>query len=44
VTVEVPVVGVKRLLGPLFNVAVRKTTEKALEEDRIDLEERGYPA
>jgi len=44
VTVEVPAVGIKRFLGPLFNVAVRKTTEKALEEDRIDLEERGYPA
>lgn len=44
VTVEVPAVGVKRLLAPLFNAAVRKTTEKALEEDRIDLEERGYPA
>jgi hypothetical protein len=29
-------------LKPLFGLAVRKTVEKGLEEDRIDLEEKHY--
>jgi hypothetical protein len=43
VRVDVPKVGIKKLLAPLFNAAVRKTTEKALEEDREDIEVNGYP-
>ena len=38
-----PLRGIKALLKPLFAVAVRQTLRKALEEDRRDLEERGYP-
>ena len=40
---DVPVTGIKRLLKPLLAMGVRKATVKALEEDRIDLERRGYP-
>jgi hypothetical protein len=42
IRVEVPVSGIKLLLKPLFGFAVRKTVEKGLEEDRIDLEEKQY--
>ena len=38
-----PLTGIKAVLKPLFGLAVRKTLVKALEEDRRDLEERGYP-
>jgi len=39
-----PVKGLKLLLKPLFQIAIRKAVEKGLEEDRADLEERGYGA
>jgi hypothetical protein len=39
---EIPITGFKRLLKPAFAVAVRNTLARAFEEDRIDLEERGY--
>ena len=42
IRVEIPVSGIKLLLKPLFGLAVRKTIEKGLEEDRIDLEEKRY--
>jgi hypothetical protein len=38
-----PLTGIKAVLKPLFGLAVRQTLVKALEEDRRDLEERGYP-
>jgi Polyketide cyclase / dehydrase and lipid transport len=37
-----PATGIKRVLKPLFEIAIRKAVEKGLEEDRKDLEERGY--
>lgn len=40
--VEGPATGIKLVLKPLFEMAIRKTVEKGLEEDRVDLEERGY--
>lgn len=39
---EMPAVGVKRFLKPLFEMAIRRAVTKGLEEDRVDLEERGY--
>ena len=42
-TVELPVKGMFRLLRPLVRMGVRRDLAKALEEDRLDLEERGYP-
>jgi hypothetical protein len=39
---EAPATGIKRVLKPLFEIALRKAVEKGLEEDRRDLEERGY--
>ena len=39
---EAPANGIKRLLKPLFEIAIRKAVKKGLEEDRVDLEERGY--
>ena len=39
---EAPATGIKRALKPLFEFAIRKAVEKGLEEDRLDLEERGY--
>jgi hypothetical protein len=39
---EMPAIGVKRLLKPLFEMAIRRAVTKGLEEDRVDLEERGY--
>jgi hypothetical protein len=39
---EAPATGIKRLLKPLFAMAIRKAVAKGLEEDRLDLEERGY--
>lgn len=41
---EAPATGVKRLLAPLFVMAIRRAVEKGFEEDRVDLEERGYGA
>jgi polyketide cyclase/dehydrase/lipid transport protein len=39
---EAPATGIKRLLKPLFESAITKAVKKGLEEDRVDLEERGY--
>src|SRR3981081_2889349 len=39
---EAPVTGIKRLLKPLFEIAIRKAVEKGLEEDRRGMEGRGY--
>lgn len=39
---SIPVTGVKKWLAPLFKVAVRKTAEGALREDRADLESGAY--
>ena len=39
---EAPATGIKWLLKPLFEMAIRKAVKKGLEEDRADLEERGY--
>ena len=41
--IDTPVSGIKKLLKPLFKAAVMSTVKKAFAEDRIDLEERGYP-
>lgn len=41
--IEAPAVGIKKLLKPLFAAAIRSTVKKAFEQDRIDLEEKGYP-
>jgi len=41
---EAPAKGIKRLLAPLFVMAVRRAVQKGFEEDRVDLEERGYGA
>lgn len=42
-TVELPVAGILRLLRPLVRKGLERDLAKAFEEDRIDLEERGYP-
>ena len=39
---EAPATGIKWLLKPLFEMAIRKAVTKGLEEDRADLEEGGY--
>jgi hypothetical protein len=39
---EAPATGIKRVLKPLFEIAIRKVVEKGIEEDRLDLEEHGY--
>jgi hypothetical protein len=44
VEVNLPVKGLLRLLSPLVRSKLRKDVAMALEEDRADLEERGYPA
>lgn len=41
---EAPATGIKRWLKPLFEMAIRKAVKKGLEEDRVDLEERGTAA
>src|SRR5581483_7063897 len=41
--IEAPATGIKKLLKPLFKAAIRSTVKKAFEQDRVDLEERGYP-
>lgn len=43
-TVDMPVLGLLRLLAPLLRFGLQRDLTIALEEDRIDLEERGYPA
>lgn len=42
--VEMPVRGLLGLLAPLVRFGLQRDLAIALEEDRIDLEERGYPA
>lgn len=41
-TVEYPVRGILQLLSPLLRMGLKRDLTTALEEDRIDLEERGY--
>ncbi|SRR5258706_6972151 len=41
--VEAPATGIKKLLKGFFKAAVLRTVRKAFEQDRVDLEERGYP-
>jgi len=41
---EAPATGIKGVLKPLFEIAIRRAVEKGFEEDRVDLEERGYGA
>jgi hypothetical protein len=41
-TAEAPVRGWKKLVKPLLEPALRAIGEKALEEDRADLEEGNY--
>ncbi len=43
-TVELPVRGVLALFAPLLRVGLKRDLAIALEEDRRDLEERGYPS
>jgi hypothetical protein len=38
---EATATGIKRVLKPLFEIAIRRAVEKGFEEDRVDLEERG---
>lgn len=40
--VEMPLKGLFRLLAPLMRVGIQQDLKAALEEDRLDLEERGY--
>jgi len=40
--VSMPLKGVFRPLAPLMRIGIRQDLQSALEEDRIDLEERGY--
>lgn len=42
-TVEMPVDGVMKLLAPLVRIGLERDLASALEEDRYDLEQRGYP-
>jgi len=42
-TVELPVKGLLRFLAPLVRAGLQRDLAKALEEDRFDLEERGFP-
>ena len=42
-TVEMPLSGMLRLLAPLVRIGLQRDVATALEEDRVDLEERGYP-
>ena len=40
--VDMPLKGLSRLLAPLMRVGIQQDLKTALEEDRVDLEERGY--
>lgn len=42
IEVAMPARGVLKLLAPLVRIGIKLDVAKALEEDRIDLEERGY--
>lgn len=41
--IEAPATGIKKLLKPFFEIAILGTVKKAFEQDRADLEEKGYP-
>lgn len=41
-TVEMPLNGMLRFLAPLVRMGLQRDVATALEEDRVDLEERGY--
>lgn len=41
-TVEMPLNGMLRFLAPLVRIGLQRDVATALEEDRVDLEERGY--
>jgi hypothetical protein len=43
VEVTLPKTGLRHLIAPLLRVAIRRGFARGLEEDRIDLEDRGYP-
>lgn len=43
ITVEMPLKGMLRILAPLVRIGLQRDVATALEEDRVDLEERGYP-
>lgn len=43
VEVRVPKTGIRRWLAPILRTLLRRGFARALEEDRADLEERGYP-
>jgi hypothetical protein len=43
VTIELPLRGRRSLLAALVRRIVRRDLARGLEEDRLDLEERGYP-
>lgn len=42
IEVKLPVTGLLRLLSPLLRLGIRRDLAAALEEDRVDLEERRY--
>jgi hypothetical protein len=41
--ITLPRTGVRRVLAPVLHSALRRGFARGLEEDRADLEERGYP-
>jgi hypothetical protein len=43
VDVSLPRTGARRLFAPILRGLLRRGFDQALEEDRVDLEERGYP-
>ena len=43
VDIEMPRTGARLLLAPVLRRLLRQGFARALEEDRVDLEERGYP-
>jgi len=42
-TVELPLNGIRKLLAPLVRMGLQRDVATALEEDRVDLEQHGYP-
>jgi hypothetical protein len=44
ITANVPATTMRKLLGPLFKLAVKQVIQKALREDKADLEGRGFHA
>ena len=42
ITANVPATTMRKLLGPLFTLAVKQVIQKALREDKADLEGRGF--